>query len=204
MRKRTAHRWQLTLIMMIGVFVAAGSFWLVQLVNQAGGEAQADMFRNEPDYIIDRFSMVRMNKEGQPSYIISGDKLTHHPIGDSSDIDKPFVHGIASAAGSAGGERPPMNIHADTAHVDQGNTRVKLNGNVDVVRPATGTTQAMRMQTPTLTVFPDEERMETDAPVDLNLGGSTAKGTGMQFNNATRQVQLGGRGTITMPPRAAH
>ena len=197
MRKRTAHRWQLTLIMMIGVFVAVGSFWLVQVVNQAGDEAQADLFRNEPDYIIDRFSLVRMNKEGQPSYIISGDKLTHHPVGDSSDIDKPFVHSLA-------GERPPMNIHADTAHVDQGNTRVKLNGNVDVVRPATDKAQAMRMQTPTLTVFPDEERMETDAPVDLHLGGSTAKGTGMQFNNATRQVQLGGRGTITMPPRAAH
>jgi lipopolysaccharide export system protein LptC len=200
MRKRTAHRWQLTLIMMIGVFVAAGSFWLVQVVNQAGGEGQADMFRNEPDYIIDRFSLVRMNKEGQPSYIISGDKLTHHPVGDSSDIDKPFVHSIAGA----GGDQPPMNIHADTAHVDQGNTRVKLNGNVDVVRPATDKSQAMRMQTSTLTVFPDEERMETVAPVDLHLGGSTAKGTGMQFNNATRQVQLGGRGTITMPPRAAH
>jgi lipopolysaccharide export system protein LptC len=198
MRKRTAHRWQLTLIMMIGVFVAACSFWLVQVVNQAGDEAQADKFRNEPDYIIDRFSLVRMNKEGQPSYIISGDKLTHHPIGDSSDIDKPFVHSLA------GGDQPPMNIHADTAHVDQGNTRVKLNGNVDVVRPASEKTQAMRMKTPTLTVYPDEERMETEAPVDLTLGDSTAKGTGMQFNNATRQVQLGGRGTITMPPRAAH
>jgi lipopolysaccharide export system protein LptC len=197
MRKRTAHRWQLTLILMVGVFVAVGSFWLVQVVNQAGGETQADRFRNEPDYIIDRFSLVRMNKQGQPSYIISGDKLTHHPTDDSSDIDKPFVHSLA-------GEQPSMNIHADTAHVDQGNTRVKLNGNVDVVRPATDKTQAMRMQTPTLTVFPDEERMETEAPVDLHLGSSTAKGTGMQFNNATRQVQLGGRGTITMPPRAAH
>jgi lipopolysaccharide export system protein LptC len=197
MRKRTAHRWQLTLIMVIGVFVAAGSFWLVQLVNQAGGEAQADMFRNEPDYIIDRFSMVRMNKEGQPAYIISGDKLTHHPVDDSSDIAKPIVHALSAA------ERPPMHINPDSAHVDQGNTRVCLDGYVDVVRPATATTQAMRMKTPTLTVFPDEERMETVAPVDLQLGGTTSTGTGMRFNNATRQVQLGGRGTITMPPRAA-
>jgi len=197
MRKRTAHRWQLTLIMVVGVFVAAGSFWLVQLVNQAGDEAQADMFRNEPDYIIDRFSMVRMNEKGQPSYIISGDKLTHHPVDDSSDIAKPVVHALASP------ERPPMHINSDTAHVDQGNTRVRLDGNVDVLRPATAKTQAMRMKTSTLTVFPDEERMETVAPVDLQLGGTNSTGTGMRFNNATRQVQLGGRGTITMPPRAA-
>ena len=197
MRKRTAHRWQLTLIMMVGVFVAVGSFWLVQVVNQAGQQAQEDQHRNEPDYIIDRFSLVRMNKAGQPSYIISGDKLTHRPIDDSSDIDKPYVHSLA-------GDQPPMNIHADTAHVDQGNTRVKLNGNVDVVRPATPQAQGLRMTAPTLTVYPDEERMETEAPVQMYLGKSTASGTGMTANNATRQLTLGGRGTITMPPKAAH
>jgi len=197
MRKRTAHRWQLTIIMTVGVFVAVGSFWLVQVVNQAGQQAQADQHRNEPDYIIDRFSMVRMNKAGQPAYIISGDKLTHRPIDDSSDIDRPRVH-------SLGGEQPPMNIAADTAHVDQGNTRVKLNGNVDVIRPAAPNAQPLRMKTSTLTVFPDEERMETAVPVELHSGGSVATGTGMHANNATRQIQLGGRGTITMPPRAAH
>ncbi|MQA41453.1 LPS export ABC transporter periplasmic protein LptC [Rugamonas aquatica] len=196
MRKRTAHRWQLTIIMVVGVFVAVGSFWLVQVVNQAGQEAQEDQHRNEPDYIIDRFSLVRMNKAGQPAYIISGDKLTHRPIDDSSDIDKPYVHSLS-------GDQPPMNMHADTAHVDQGNTRVKLSGNVDVVRPATPQAQALHMTTPTLTVYPDEERMETASPVALEVGKATATGIGMKANNATRQVQLGGRGQLVMPPRDA-
>jgi lipopolysaccharide export system protein LptC len=195
MRKRTAHRWQLLLTIGIGLFVAAGSFWLVQLVNQSGQEQQIDQFRNEPDYIIDRFSMVRMTKEGKPAYIISGDKLTHRPVDDSSEIDKPFINSLS-------GRQPPMTIHADTARVDQGNTRVKLNGNVDVVRPASEKAEAMRLQSSTLTVFPDEERMETDAPVQMKLGNSTSTGTGMKTNNATRKMQLGGRGTITLPPKA--
>jgi lipopolysaccharide export system protein LptC len=197
MRKRTAHRWQLTLIMMVGVFVAAGSFWLVQVVDQAGQQAEADKFRDEPDYIIDRFSTVRMTKTGQPAYIISGDKLTHHPVEDTSVIDKPYVHSLSS-------EQPPMNIHAQTAYVDQGNTRVKLSGNVDVVRPATPQAQEMRLKSSTLTVYPDEERMETEVPVEMLVGRSTATGVGMKANNATGQLSLGGRGTITMPPRAAH
>jgi lipopolysaccharide export system protein LptC len=46
--------------------------------------------------------------------------------------------------------------------------------------------------------------METTAPVDMLSGRSTATGTGLKANNATRQITLGGRGTITMPPRAAH
>ncbi|MBV7539275.1 LPS export ABC transporter periplasmic protein LptC [Duganella sp. sic0402] len=196
MRKRTAHRWQLTLIMMVGVFVAVGSFWLVQVVNQAGQGAGADKFREEPDYIIDRFSTVRMNKNGQPAYIVSGDRLTHHPVGDTSVIDKPFVHSLTT-------DQPPMNIHAQTAYVDQNNTRVRLDGNVDVVRPATRQAQELRLKTSTLTVYPDEERMETTAPVQMLAGTSTATGTGMKANNATRQIELGGRGTITMPPRAA-
>ncbi|WP_332853314.1 LPS export ABC transporter periplasmic protein LptC [Duganella sp. S19_KUP01_CR8] len=197
MRKKTAHRWQLTVIMVVGVFVAVGSFWLVQVVNQAGQDAQVDQHRNEPDYIIDRFSMVRMNKTGQPAYIISGEKLTHRPVDDASDIDKPIVHSLS-------GDQPPMNINADTAHVDQGNTRVKLSGNVDVVRPAGPQTQAMRMTTPALTVYPDEERMETASPVALEMGNATANGIGMKANNATREVQLGGRGQLVMPPRAGH
>ena len=197
MHKKTAHRWQLTIVMVVGVFVAVGSFWLVQVVNQAGQDAKVDQHRNEPDYIIDRFSMVRMNKTGQPAYIISGDKLTHRPVDDASVIDKPYVHSLA-------GNQPPMNIHADTAHVDQGNTRVKLSGNVDVVRPAGPQAQAMRMTTPTLTVYPDEERMETVSPVALEMGSATANGVGMKANNATREVQLGGRGQLVMPPRAGH
>lgn len=196
MRKRTAHRWQLTLIMMIGVFVAVGSAWLVQVVNSSGQSAEVDKFREEPDYIIDRFSLVRMNKSGQPAYIISGDKLTHRPTDDSSLIDKPYVHGLSS-------DQPPLNIHALTALVDQGNTRVRLDGNVDVVRPATKQAQELRLKTSTLTVYPDEERMETTAAVEMNSGRSTATGTGMKANNATRQIELGGRGKITTPPRAA-
>ena len=197
MRKRTAHRWQLTLIMTVGVFVAIGSFWLVQVVNQAGQQAEADRFRNEPDYIIDRFSLVRMNKAGQPAYIVSGDRLTHRPADDSSLIDNPYVHSLSS-------EQPPMNIRAKTAIVDQNNTRVTLHDQVDVVRPATAQAQALRLQTSTLTVYPDEERMETAARVEMHAGNSVATGTGLHANNATRQIQLGGRGTITVPPRAAH
>ena len=196
MHKRTAHRWQLTLIMTVGVLVALGSFWLVQVVNQAGQEAQADQQRNEPDYIIDRFSLVRMNKAGQPAVIISGDKLTHRPVDDASDIDKPVVHSLS-------GDQPPMFIHAEQAHVDQGNTRVKLSGHVDVQRPATPQAEGLSMRTPALTVYPDEERMETDQPVSLELGQSTAQGIGMKANNATRQVELGGRGQLVVPPRAA-
>jgi lipopolysaccharide export system protein LptC len=108
MRKRTAHRWQLTLIMLVGVFVAVGSFWLVQVVNQAGQEEQGDKLPQRAGLHHRPLQLVRMNKEGKPAYIISGDKLTHRPVDDASDIDKPFVHSLS-------GEQPPMQMRAQTA-----------------------------------------------------------------------------------------
>lgn len=193
MRKRTAHRWRLSITLVVGVFVACGSFWLVQLMSRGDEELLADKRQNEPDYIIDQFSVVRMTKDGKPSYIVAGDRLVHRPVGDVSEIDKPVVRNLST-------EHPPMDMTADRARVDEGNTRVTLQGNVVIDRAALGKSAATHITTESLTVYPDEDRMETDQPVKIAQGGTTATGTGMKANNATRQVQLHGRGTIVMPP----
>jgi lipopolysaccharide export system protein LptC len=138
-----------------------------------------------------------MAKDGKPSYIVTGDKLVHRPIDDASEIDKPVVRNLSSA-------HPPMDMKADHARVDENNSRVQLKGNVQIDRAAQGKSQAMRITTPALTVYPDEDRMETDQPVQMVQGAATASGTGMKANNATRQVQLQGRGSIVYPPAKTH
>ena len=50
-RKRTAHRWSLTWMVVIGVFVAVGTGWMVQLINESNQDTAQDAFRNEPDYL---------------------------------------------------------------------------------------------------------------------------------------------------------
>jgi lipopolysaccharide export system protein LptC len=194
--QRTAHRFRLSLGMIFVLLAALGSFYLLELLNRAGEQMQADKRLNEPDYIIDNFSFVRMSKEGKPSYIIAGDKLTHHPIDDSSVIDKPRVNSLAT-------DKPPMHIVAKTARVDEGNSRVTLNGSVAIDRAAAPDAQAMHLESEKLVIFPDEDRMETDQPVKLKLGNTTASANSMQANNATRQMRLAGNGTLQLPPKAA-
>lgn len=194
MYKRTAHRWRLTLTIVLGVLVACGTFWLVEVVNRGNQDLIAEQNKSEPDYVVERFSFVRLDVNGKPSYIVGGDKLTHLPIDDSSDIDKPVVHSLSP-------DQPPLNIKADKAHVDQGNTRVQLNGNVDLTRAASPLRQSLHMTTQALTVFPDEDRITTPLAVEMHVGDMTATGVGMQANNATSQLHLGGRGGLTIPPR---
>ncbi|MBY0239548.1 MAG: LPS export ABC transporter periplasmic protein LptC [Burkholderiaceae bacterium] len=194
-KEKTAHRWQLGLTLTAGVLLACGSFWLVQLLNRSADDLQADLRANEPDYIIERFSAVRMGRDGKPSYIVSGDKLVHRPLGDVSDIEQPVVRGMGEG-------RPPLDIHAARARVDENNTRVTLKDNVRVERAANGKSAAMVMTTQAMTVYPDEDRMETDQPVQVQQGGATMTAQGMRANNATREVHLQGRGAIVLPPKA--
>jgi lipopolysaccharide export system protein LptC len=191
--KRTAHRWRLLAIMLGAVFCAFGSFWLLQVVTEQDRSIAVGK-NNEPDYIIDNFSFVRMGKNGAPKYVVSGDRLTHRPIDDISYVDKPVVQGMTT-------EHPRMTMHADRARILHEQDQVELIGNVDVERPATGTSKAMSIKTQQLTVLPDEEIMKTDQPVEMRLGAAIVRGTGMVANNATQQVHLARDSHIEFPPR---
>ena len=70
--KRTAHRWRLLLLMLFAVFCAFGSFWLVQVMQGEDNTPGAGA-GNEPDYIIDNFSWVRMGG-GAPEFESAGDE----------------------------------------------------------------------------------------------------------------------------------
>jgi lipopolysaccharide export system protein LptC len=193
--KRTAHRWRLLTVMLTGVFFAFGSFWLVQMVNRDDSLTQVGGPLNEPDYIVENFSFVRMGETGKPRYVVSGSRLAHLPLGDVSQIEKPVVQSMAP-------ERARMTIHANQARIRHAEDQIDLIGNVDVVRPAAPKVQAMRVRTEALTVLPDEEILKTDQAVEMKLGEATLRGTGMVANNATGRLHLASRGQIVYPPRA--
>lgn len=192
-RKRTAHRWPLIGIMLGGVFLALGSFWLVQVMQNPetpGGGAKS----SEPDYIVENFSFVRMTPEGKPGYVLSGATLSHRPDVDVSDIDKPVMHNMTPG-------RPPMTVTAKTAKVLHVQNQIDLAGNVDVERPAFGTTKALSIRSEALTALPDEEIVKTTLPVEIKLGAATLTGVGMQANNATQKLHVNSQSHIVYPPR---
>jgi lipopolysaccharide export system protein LptC len=193
--KRTAHRWRLLLLMLFAVFCAFGSFWLVQVMQGEDNTPGAGA-GNEPDYIIDNFSWVRMSEGGKPRYVVSGDRLTHRPADNTALVEKPVVQNLTA-------DHPPMTMTAEHALVSQNQNQIDLTGNVDIQRPAGKDSQPLRIRTEALTVLPDEDIVKTDKPIDMKLGASSVNGVGMLANNATQQVHLGGRGQIIYPPRAS-
>ena len=190
--RRTSHRWKLLALMLTAVFFAFGSFWLLQAM-QAGDQASLGNAGNEPDYIVENFSFVRMTESGQPRYLVSGERLAHHPVSDVSEVSKPVVESMAPG-------RPRMTMHAERAQIHHQENRIELIDNVDIVRPATPTAEAMRARTEALTVLADEEIVKTDRPVEMKLGTSTVNSVGLVAENPTQKLHLG-RGQIVYPPR---
>ena len=189
-----AHRWRMIFTLLGAVVVALASFWLLEVMNKNGQDIKASKNLGEPDYFITNFSLVRMDLTGKPSYIVSGTKLTHYPADDSSDIDQPFVRKLTP-------DMPPMNMNAELAHIDQNNTRLQLHRKVVVDRVASPKAQNLTLKTEALTVYPDEERMETDVPVDILTGASRIHGVGMKANNATGMVEVQNALRIVLPPK---
>lgn len=196
MRKiRTAHLWRLSLTLMVALFFALGSFWLLQVMRRGDYGVPPDPHLNEPDYYIHDFSFVKMDLTGKPSYLVSGVKLTHRPIDDSSEIEKPVMRNLTPG-------QQPLTIVAQRGHVDQNNSRVQLNEQVVIDRAASPTVQSLNLKTEALTVYPDTERMETAAPVEMYVGTTHITGVGMKADNATGQVDVAHRLHITYPPAA--
>lgn len=190
--RRTSHRWKLLALMLTAVFFAFGSFWLLQALQSEDTDNLGNA-GNEPDYIVENFSLVRMTESGQPRYLVSGARLAHHPVNDVSEVSKPVVESMAPG-------RPRMTMHADRAQIHHQENRIELIDNVDIVRPATPTSEAMRARTSALTVLADEEIVKTDRPVQMQIGASTVNSVGLVAENPTQKLQLG-RGQIVYPPR---
>jgi lipopolysaccharide export system protein LptC len=195
-KQRTAHRWRLLLTILVGIFLACGSFWLLQLMLRSDQDLAAEANKNEPDYIVEKFSFVRMTPEGKPRYLFYGAKLTHLPLDDTSQVEQPIMQNMAPGAA-------PMTISAMRARIYHGADKVDLLGDVDIHRPASKLGHALRLKTEALTVFPDEERMESSQKVVMTMGVSSVTGIGMKANNATRQLDFTGRGQIIYPPKSA-
>ena len=195
LNKRTAHRWRTLGLMLTAVFFAFGSFWLLQAI-QSEDRISGSPGLDEPDYIVENFSFVRMTEAGSPRYVMSGARLVHHPKNDVSEVTRPVVQSMAPG-------RPQMTMQAERGQVFHGENRVELMGKVDIKRPATPTSEALHAETEALTVLADDEIVKTKLPVRMTLGASQVDAVGLHAVNPTQKIHLGGRGKIVYPPRGA-
>jgi len=196
MNRGSSTRLRLTVLILLGLALALGSFWYLETTRRQLADMLPQVQRTEPDYFIDHFQFVSMSKTGQPRYQLSGIKMTHHPLDDSFQIQQPVVRSLDV-------ERPPITAVADRARLEDLNSKLHMLDHVRIERPATPQVQPFRLVTEHLLILPDEDIMQSELAVDITLGDSHMSGVGMFANNATGELKLLSHTKIHYPPPTA-
>ena len=183
--KRTADRFRLLVLISLATVLALGSFWVLEVMRRGIDDTLPAVTRSEPDYTVEKFSLVRISKTGQARYNIAGAKLTHYPQSDSYEIQQPLLKNFSAA-------RPPMTLRAERAVADPGNNKIHLYDNVHMDRPVSSVSEHFHLTSEYLLLLPDDDVMQTDKAVDITFGTSRLTGVGMFANDATREFRLAG------------
>jgi len=170
------------------LLLAMLTFWLARDI--VGGDWGAPPAPNgDPDYIVERFTLISLSETGEQRYILSSDKMVHLPRDDSSLLTRPVLR--QTHAG-----QPETRIRGERGVITSGGEIAHLYDNVEVLRAgqAASATQRgsneIRMTTSYLRVLPDQDRADTAAQVRIEQSGSTMIGTGMELDNRYRRFRL--------------
>lgn len=165
------------------LLLVAGTWWAADYTNRAVQQDPPRRVTHEPDSWAQDFVMLRSNPQGKAINRLEGDYMEHFPDDDSYEITQP------RAAGQQEGS-PVTTGTADMAVMDQDGARVIMRGNARVARPGDSEHVPLEVTSETLTLLTDEDVVLTDAPAVVVRGNSVMKGTGMRYDNKTRQLQV--------------
>lgn len=178
-----SSRFRTPLLIAFAIALALGSFWLLETIRNNNRMQAQPAVRSAPDYYIDSFEFIRMTESGQPRYSLSGRKLTHFPLDDSSEIELPIMRRLET-------DKPPLMIRSDHARGEDRNSKIHMTGNVQIERPATPQAPYFHLDSTYLLALPDEDVVQTPKAVHIIQGTTTLNGVGMVANNATGAFSL--------------
>lgn len=180
-------------LLVVSTVLVLISFWVLEVMRRSAEERGPQVVRIDPDYFVENFTFLRLSQTRGTRYSVSGKRLEHNPVDDTHHVQLPEVNSYSA-------QRPPVKSTARRGIVSADNKMVHLYDDVRIDRPASGTAERFQMRSDYLLVLTDEDIVRTDRPVEITLGKSVLRGTGMVANNATRQLQLGSAVHATFAP----
>lgn len=178
MRDRAATWFPIALLL----FLAALTYWLNQSVQAPAGKRDGST-RHDPDYIIEKFSAVKLGPDGNPQHALVAEKMTHYPDDDTTELERP--HFIAYPVGG-----PTLEIMADRGFLSSNGERADFTGNVRAIRAAHGNRSQLTVTTEFLRVFPDREYAVTNRPVRIEDAHMRVDAIGLELDNQARTLKL--------------
>jgi len=163
--------------------LVGGTWWAADYAQRAIPIDPPRRITHEKDSWANNFVMLRTDAEGRPVNRLEGTYLEHFPDDDSYHVTAP------RAVGQQVGN--PVTIGTSkTAIMEAGGKRIIMNGDAHVQRLPDANNDALDVRSQQLILVPDDDVVYTDLPAKVVKGSSRMNGTGMHYNNKTRQLQV--------------
>ncbi len=172
---------------LIALFLLAclvvGTWWAADYAQRAIAIDPPRRITHEKDAWSRNFVMLRTDPQGRPINRMEGVYGEHFPDDDSYHVTSPRA--IGQQAGN------PITIGVSkTAIIEQGGKRIVMNGDAHVHRNPDANNDTLDVRSQQLILLPDEDLVFTDLPAQVIKGNSRMNGTGMRYNNKTRQLEV--------------
>jgi len=171
------------------------TFWL-RFVTEMPEVRRDGKHRHDPDYIVTDAKLRKFDTTGSLKYTLTAAYINHFPDDDTTEMIKPNLVSLQA-------KKPSTTMSADRANLSKDGEQVDLYGNVVIHRAASGKDQALTATSPTLTVFPDDEKAFTKSPVLITQGKSWVKGVGLQMDGRKQTYILESSASALLESRHA-
>ncbi|MDR3087499.1 MAG: LPS export ABC transporter periplasmic protein LptC [Azoarcus sp.] len=186
----TAHFVYRLYPLVIAALLAAGSIWLEHLTRPPGDAALAKN-SSAPDFTSDVVRVTGFSKDGSLRYTLDSPHITHLPQTNTTGVNKPRLQLFSR------GQR--MWINSEYGEVAPKGERVDFTGNVEAERDSGPAEPPLHFSSAKLTVWPEEQRAESDVPVRIIKGETRANANRFAADNVFGVMKLSDKVRMSLP-----
>jgi lipopolysaccharide export system protein LptC len=183
MKARTYDRLAALLAIFLLSILAAFTFYLAEFADRGNKPAESKALRHEQDYFVERFTLVKLNAQGQPAFRLAADLMRHFPDDDTTELVKPTLVSLDK-------RKPVITVVSDTGKAGPQGDITELFGNVVLTRAPNQVSKQLKLYTEYLLIDSNKETGTTDKPTKITQGASELTGIGMDFDNLNRLFAL--------------
>jgi lipopolysaccharide export system protein LptC len=182
--------------LLLMALLALATWWLVKNTPGAPATGQERALRHEPDYLMQGFRLQRFAATGELRVEIEGTQMRHYPDTDTIEIDEVRLR-------SLGEDGSVLRATAHRALSDGKGTQVQLLGAAQVVRDAPagrGNAAPVEVRSEFLRVFTEEQRVQTDQPVQVLQGSNDIRAAGVDYDHRSGLARYQGPAKARFDP----
>jgi lipopolysaccharide export system protein LptC len=178
----------LTLLLLLAAIVSGWSAW-----RQRAEPVAAATASQRSDYVLRDFELVSLDARGQEAFTLRAPELARSPEDGTTSLETPLFL-LPDADGTH------WEVRSRTGWLSADHEELRLRGDV-IAETAAESSREVRMNTEQLNVFPQTRQATSDVLVTITQPGTTMRGTALQADLASRNVQLQNVQTRYVPTR---